>query len=466
MQVLKILYNIDYRGLNKINQEIEYIKDNKVLNRKKSYETFKLLLSKNKKIKNKKEKLTYKEIEDISGISKRTYYYINKEVKQKGLTYWKTLEIDNKNSTKNRRPKNFRKSKILNNKEIIDKILKIRLDNPTYGKSKIKAILDREYKNINNIDNNNSNNIDNNNNSNNIDNNNNSNNIDNNIYNNISNNISESTIGRILKELSNKSLITLKGSKLNKKPKPNEINNTKPRNFNNSYSKRWNYKNNSITIKEKDNKNNNISNKNNIGTMIQIDHLKYHNSKINLRFVEFSAIDPTTRIKQSYCYATPSSKNAKDFLINHLIPALPFNIKSIQVDGGSEFRKYFEEACKELNIPLYVLPPYSPKYNGRIEAQSRKMMCLHNHFNLLVCEVRMERSDRQISNRTIREEFYNNKKLLENCITRADYNDKLKEYIDKYNNYRPHQALDFKTPMEYYLELISEEKKVQDVFGL
>ena len=454
MQVLKILYNIDYRGLNKINQEIEYIKDNKVLNRKKSYETFKLLLSKNKKIKNKKEKLTYKEIEDISGISKRTYYYINKEVKQKGLTYWKILEIDNnkENRNKNRRPKNFRKSKILNNKEIIDKILKIRLDNPTYGKSKIKAILDREYKNINNIDNNNSNNIDN--------------NIYNNINNNIPNNISESTIGRILKELSNKSLITLKGSKLNKKLKPNEINNTKPRNFNNSYSKRWNYKNNSITIKEKDNKNNNISNKNNIGTMIQIDHLKYHNSKINLRFVEFSAIEaqsrkmmclhnhfnllvcevrterseghPTTRIKQSYCYATPSSKNAKDFLINHLIPTLPFNIKSIQVDGGSEFRKYFEEACKELNIPLFVLPPYSPKYNGRIER----------------------------SNRTIREEFYNNKKLLENCITRADYNDKLKEYIDKYNNYRPHQALDFKTPMEYYLELISEEKKVQDVFGL
>ena len=140
---------------------------------------------------------------------------------------------------------------------------------------------------------------------------------------------------------------------------------------------------------------------------------------------------PTTRIKQSYCYATPSSKNAKDFLINHLIPTLPFNIKSIQVDGGSEFRKHFEEACKELNIKLYVLPPYSPKQNGRIEAQSRKMMCLHNHFNLLVCEVRMERSDRQISNRTIREEFYNNKKLLENCITRADYNDKLKEFNKK-----------------------------------
>ena len=123
------------------------------------------------------------------------------------------------------------------------------------------------------------------------------------IASNIPNNISESTIGRILKELSNKSLITLKGSKLNKKLKPNEINNTKPRNFNNSYSKRWNYKNNSITIKEKDNKNNkknnNISNKNNIGTMIQIDHLKYHNSKINLRFVEFSAIEARSGSKSS-----------------------------------------------------------------------------------------------------------------------------------------------------------------------
>ena len=44
----------------------------------------------------------------------------------------------------------------------------------------------------------------------------------------------------------------------------------------------------------------------------------------------------TTRIKFSYIYRTATSKNAKDFLTNHLIPTLPFNIKSIQVDGGSE----------------------------------------------------------------------------------------------------------------------------------
>ena len=54
------------------------------------------------------------------------------------------------------------------------------------------------------------------------------------------------------------------------------------------------------------------------------------------------------------------------------------------------FSPRFEEACKELNIPLYVLPPYSPKQNGRIEAQSRKMMCLHNHFNLLLGEAQSQ----------------------------------------------------------------------------
>ena len=107
--------------------------------------------------------------------------------------------------------------------------------------------------------------------------------------------------------------------------------------------------------------------------MIQIDHMKLFDRELGERFIEFSGIDATTRIKSSYIYRTATSKNAKDFLINHLIPTLPFNIKSIQVDGGSEFRKHFEEACKELNIKLYVLPPYSPKQNGRIERSNRTM---------------------------------------------------------------------------------------------
>ena len=129
-----------------------------------------------------------------------------------------------------------------------------------------------------------------------------------------------------------KGLINIKGSKLNKKLKPNEINNTKPRDFNNSYSKRWVFKDNSIN--NKTNKKKKDIDK--IGTMIQIDHMKLFDRELGERFIEFSGIDATTRIKSSYIYRTATSKNAKDFLINHLIPTLPFNIKSIQVDGGSE----------------------------------------------------------------------------------------------------------------------------------
>ena len=85
------------------------------------------------------------------------------------------------------------------------------------------------------------------------------------------------------------------------------------------------------------------------------------------------------------------------------------------------------------------------------------MMCLHNHFNLLVCEVRMERSDRQISNRTMREEFYNNRSIIDYCIELEDWNKELEKFIYKYNHYRPHNSLAFKTPYEYYESIIKKE---------
>ena len=95
-----------------------------------------------------------------------------------------------------------------------------------------------------------------------------------------------------------------------------------------------------------------------------------------------------------------------------------------------EFRKHFEEACKELNIELYVLPPYSPKQNGRIER----------------------------SNRTMREEFYQNRDITKHCAELEDWNEELEKFIYKYNHYRPHNSLDFKTPYEYYEDIIKKEE--------
>jgi transposase len=383
MRIENIFSGIDVRGLNKINLDISYLKDKKLIELRKNYNSFTVLLNNRKKVKNIKERMTYKQIEEITNISRSTYYRIKKQLKTKD---WKGME------RKSTRPRRLRQSKIP--EATIKEILKIRLENPTYGEKKIKKILERDNAIV----------------------------------------LGKNTIGRMLRKLNQIGLIHLKGSKLKKKLKPNELNKTRGRDFSKSHSKKWNYEKHHISNK-KNVKHNNID-KINVGELIQIDHLKIN--KNNLRFIEFSAIDPITRYKLSHCYSSANSKNAKDFLINKLLKQLPFKVISIQVDGGSEFRKHFEEACKELNIELFVLPPYSPKYNGRIER----------------------------SNRTIREEFYNNKKLIETYNTIGDFNIGLEEAINKYNNFRPHEELDFLTPREYYLKLIGAEVFVSDVFGV
>ena len=42
------------------------------------------------------------------------------------------------------------------------------------------------------------------------------------------------------------------------------------------------------------------------------------------------------------------------------LQVLPFPLRSVQVDGTSEFMADFETACQGLDIPLHVLPPGAP----------------------------------------------------------------------------------------------------------
>jgi transposase InsO family protein len=41
--------------------------------------------------------------------------------------------------------------------------------------------------------------------------------------------------------------------------------------------------------------------------------------------------------------------------------------EKIQVDGGCKFKGYFEQACKNRNIPFFVLPVRSPQINDTVE---------------------------------------------------------------------------------------------------
>lgn len=159
---------------------------------------------------------------------------------------------------------------------------------------------------------------------------------------------------------------------------------------------------------------------NNPGELVQIDHMVL-NTYNGLHLREFRAVDPTTRISTSRIYNSATAINAREFL-KEAIKEFDFEIKSIQIDGGSEFMGEFEEYCEEMGIKLYVLPPRSPKINGYVER----------------------------ANETYRYEFWN---VYELPDTIEEVRKLLRKFEYKYNCERMHQSLNYLTPMEYYYKL-------------
>ena len=97
---------------------------------------------------------------------------------------------------------------------------------------------------------------------------------------------------------------------------------------------------------------------------------------------------------------------------------MPFKVKALQVDGGSEFYSDFEEECQRRKIRLFVLPPKSPKLNGCVER----------------------------AHRTHTEEFY---EVYECSWNVTQLNPELRHWEYVYDCVRPHQALNYKTPLQF-----------------
>ncbi len=96
------------------------------------------------------------------------------------------------------------------------------------------------------------------------------------------------------------------------------------------------------------------------GELIQVDHMSVSFTE-GFALKEFKATCPVTGTTIMRIDSSASSRNARRFL-DYLIAQLPYALISVQVDGGSEFRDEFEQACKLLKIPLFVLPPRKPKW--------------------------------------------------------------------------------------------------------
>ncbi len=101
------------------------------------------------------------------------------------------------------------------------------------------------------------------------------------------------------------------------------------------------------------------------GELVQVDVL-HVNLLPGVTIYHFTAWDSASRWSVGQVYSRASSRCAADFL-KQLQQRSPFPIQAIQIDGGSEFRGEFEQACQKAGIVLYVLPPKRPQRNGGVE---------------------------------------------------------------------------------------------------
>jgi transposase InsO family protein len=164
------------------------------------------------------------------------------------------------------------------------------------------------------------------------------------------------------------------------------------------------------------------------GELVQVDTLS-----VNLRpdkaIKQFTAYDPVARFTAAKAFSTASAGCAKSFL-KKLLTAFPFSIKGIQVDGGSEYMGDFEQACKDAELKLFVLPPKRPDLNGAVERAQASW-----RYEFYACH--------DLPNRLAR------------------LNERIDAFAHLYNHFRPHGALGGLTPSEYLSRTSTESPQSQ-----
>lgn len=146
-------------------------------------------------------------------------------------------------------------------------------------------------------------------------------------------------------------------------------------------------------------------------------HVTPELSGLSTTCFEYAAIDILSRFKVAVILPDISSESAS-LALEFFLKWFPFEVKYIQTDNGLEYQFKFEETCKKHHITHYFIHKNSPNENAVIER----------------------------SFRTDQDEFYY--WLEEYPKHLGELNQWLQEFINKYNTWRPHQALDYKTPLE------------------
>lgn len=99
------------------------------------------------------------------------------------------------------------------------------------------------------------------------------------------------------------------------------------------------------------------------------------------KYYQYTAIDECTRFVFRELYDEHSTYSSKDFLLK-LIEALPFPIREVQTDNGTEWttallvkdpqnKTLFENALLEMDIIYHRIRVATPRHNGKVERQHR-----------------------------------------------------------------------------------------------
>ncbi len=162
------------------------------------------------------------------------------------------------------------------------------------------------------------------------------------------------------------------------------------------------------------------------GDLVEVDTLDVR-PIAGVVFKQFTARDVVSRGDVIQAHPRATAQTAAQFL-DTLQHRMPFPIRAVQVDGGSEFAAEFEQACQQRGLHLFVLPPRSPKLNGAVER----------------------------ANRTHTEEFY---QVTPCSLEMKKLNRELRHWEKIYNTVRPHQALGYLTPLQFLRQTSSQRKE-------
>ena len=128
------------------------------------------------------------------------------------------------------------------------------------------------------------------------------------------------------------------------------------------------------------------------------------------------ALGHDEKVAYARAYTTHSSAAASDFLAR-LLYLIDGKLEVVLTDNGSEFARHFDHACKTRGITRYFSRPQTPKDNPEVERLIK----------------------------TLLEEWLNDGHWSPNL---HKFNEYITEWLITYNSIRPHQKLNYLTPLQ------------------